>query len=479
MKYRKLNIDPELIDPMRIEIRRNAIHCETTGDGHLMAPITEEEEERFLWNAKRRAMGKVDEHLRLEKLKVIPGHERDVVNELAKCGYDGRYPFEVHGDGSVFALLDQTEEDYLMGRGFIEDLYAYEWDETTWEDDDRERDHFTTSGSMWPYVEKVFRRDGVSFNVISTDDEFDLVDASCNIPWRKWVEAITDALCEWQKSVKGDDTPVYSFRTLTDPEKLEKLRKINGTDEYDVLWCDRIKWARVNDEEFTPDPDEFKDLDKRDSDRAMRGPDEWDLGDDIEGHVEAVRLIEENRRAWEEDPTIYFGDIIDEYEEELGDFAVKMRELDIDPELVEFAKLVLDRDGEYYEPCRDGGVAAALAPWEEEVLIEDAMCEKQRLETDPEHPVYSFRTINDPEKLTRLQRLFYGVDAKEKDMPYYVLRKDEEEHTRTMDRAARDRYKRLSFGKLVEYKEPVPKTPAKDEWKLVKDPDGEVVSFPK
>ncbi len=117
---------------------------------------------------------------------------------------------------------------------------------------------------------------------------------------------------------------------------------------------------------------------------------------------------------------------------------MKRRKLNIDPALIEYAEMVLKRDGMPYCIDEDGSIVAYIDEEEEEILIEDAMCEEQRLTTDPEHPVYSARTIDDHAKLVRLQRLFYGMDAKDEDMQYREFDRDAEEHLKIVDRNRKD-----------------------------------------
>ncbi len=113
---------------------------------------------------------------------------------------------------------------------------------------------------------------------------------------------------------------------------------------------------------------------------------------------------------------------------------MKRRKLNIDPALIEYAEMVLKRDGMPYCIDEDGSLVAYLDEEEEEILIEDAMCEEQRMRENPDMPVYSFRTQNDTKKIIRLQRLFYGMNAKDKDMPYRELEKDADAHIEFWDR---------------------------------------------
>lgn len=90
---------------------------------------------------------------------------------------------------------------------------------------------FKVSEVMKPYLEKVLQRDRIAY--VMKEDTI-CVDASGN----RFHEAVEDAMCE-KESRNG--IPVYSFRTLTNPKKLERLQKLNGKTSYQCLSKDKDK----------------------------------------------------------------------------------------------------------------------------------------------------------------------------------------------------------------------------------------------
>ncbi len=98
-----------------------------------------------------------------------------------------------------------------------------------------------------------------------------------------------------------------------------------------------------------------------------------------------------------------------------------MREVDIDPSLIKYAEIANGLKRWFSIDIDDGKFMAAVNDEWEEILIENAMCEKQRLTTDPVHPVYSARTIGNHTELVQYQRYFFGKDMDKKDTSYYEL----------------------------------------------------------
>ncbi len=245
MTYRKLNIDPELIPFADNVLTRNMVPFETAGDGKLMAPLSDVEEKALIEMAARDAARK-DDAKNLYRLPVLPGREKDLMNELAR----NKMPYRRRTDGSIVIWAGSLEEwmwDDLEFTGILKE-FEYGWDEAY---ADRvmargaERQCCATTKFLWPYVKDVLERGGIAFNATKEDEEFGIIYTDCEIPWNVWVEIVVDALCERQKELMGTDVPVYSFRTLTNPEKLKELQKLNGTDKYEVLWCDRKRWAHM------------------------------------------------------------------------------------------------------------------------------------------------------------------------------------------------------------------------------------------
>ncbi len=104
---------------------------------------------------------------------------------------------------------------------------------------------------------------------------------------------------------------------------------------------------------------------------------------------------------------------------------MQYRKLNIDLPLMRYAAMVLKRDGIPFEEHNDGTLMAAVTEEEEEILIEDAMCEEQRIRENPEIPVYSWHTVCNEEKFHRLQKAFWGDENPDKG-PFHLLDKDEE-----------------------------------------------------
>ncbi|MCD8109249.1 MAG: hypothetical protein LUE14_04005 [Clostridiales bacterium] len=85
-----------------------------------------------------------------------------------------------------------------------------------------------------------------------------------------------------------------------------------------------------------------------------------------------------------------------------------------------FAEEVLSRDRVYFE--KEGGMFTIQCdPEYLEILEEDVQCEKQRASTRHHTPVYSLRTLRDPEKKQRLMAYNGRTD-------YQVLQKDKTEY---------------------------------------------------
>lgn len=87
-----------------------------------------------------------------------------------------------------------------------------------------------------------------------------------------------------------------------------------------------------------------------------------------------------------------------------------------------FAEEVLRRDRVYFE--KDGGMFTIQCdPEYLEILEEDISCEKQRAATRHHTPVYSLRTLRNPEKKQRLMAYYGRTDCQ-------VLKKDKAEYDR-------------------------------------------------
>lgn len=94
-------------------------------------------------------------------------------------------------------------------------------------------------GRMWPYVKAVLDRDDIQYNY---EQDTGLVNAEASA--RRFKEAVEDAFCEIQFKKSGSVIPVYSLKTVKNPEKLKRLQKLNGTDSYVLLSKDIEKYYR-------------------------------------------------------------------------------------------------------------------------------------------------------------------------------------------------------------------------------------------
>ena len=90
------------------------------------------------------------------------------------------------------------------------------------------------SNVMWPYVHKVLARDGYSDMSFQTTKNgiFLEVDGMSN---RRFSEVIEDAKCEKQRHEQNSGIPVYSYRTLKNKGKRNRLFAMNGKRGFHVL----------------------------------------------------------------------------------------------------------------------------------------------------------------------------------------------------------------------------------------------------
>lgn len=72
-------------------------------------------------------------------------------------------------------------------------------------------------------VKFVCNRDSIPYTVIEDNDESVTVEINARIDELEILEE--DALCEKQRNDAGSQIPVYSYHTLRNPEKKERLMK--------------------------------------------------------------------------------------------------------------------------------------------------------------------------------------------------------------------------------------------------------------
>ena len=87
---------------------------------------------------------------------------------------------------------------------------------------------------MWKYMKMVLDRDGIEYEYDEKTGE-----VHSGMSARRFKEALEDAFCEKQRDETPDGSiPVYSLKTLHNPEKLRRLKKLNGTGCFVVLGKD-------------------------------------------------------------------------------------------------------------------------------------------------------------------------------------------------------------------------------------------------
>lgn len=98
-----------------------------------------------------------------------------------------------------------------------------------------------------PYIKIVAYRDGyrLRFRWERENDE-DCTDWVAEIDADEAVkeEFLEDIECE-KESAEHDGIPVYSLRTVTNPEKLERLEKLNQTDVFVILKKDEERYLKM------------------------------------------------------------------------------------------------------------------------------------------------------------------------------------------------------------------------------------------
>ena len=74
------------------------------------------------------------------------------------------------------------------------------------------------------YLAKVLERDLIPYHFFKIDDrQYINVSLSC----RQYRVMLEDAECEYERAMHKSNVPVYSFRTLMNPEKFHRLKQLN------------------------------------------------------------------------------------------------------------------------------------------------------------------------------------------------------------------------------------------------------------
>ena len=87
------------------------------------------------------------------------------------------------------------------------------------------------------YLDKVLDRDSVPHYFLDGRMYTEL-------PSRKFAVYIEDAICEMERDATYSKAPVYSFRTLCNTEKLQRLKGINNNDVFHILKSDTEKFRQ-------------------------------------------------------------------------------------------------------------------------------------------------------------------------------------------------------------------------------------------
>lgn len=94
----------------------------------------------------------------------------------------------------------------------------------------------------WPNVKHVCERDKYPYDIIDEDDTSITVDIT--VAEELMDELEEDALCEKQRQETGSKLPVYSYRTLVNKEKRDRLMAFYGKRGHFVYKSDYEKVRR-------------------------------------------------------------------------------------------------------------------------------------------------------------------------------------------------------------------------------------------
>lgn len=97
---------------------------------------------------------------------------------------------------------------------------------------------FKVSKEMTPYLERVFRRDGIKYLLEFGSENYFSVELSGN----KFHVFMEDALCEKEFDEIGLGIPVVSHRTFLNKKKLDRLLKLAGRKSFFILKKDERRF---------------------------------------------------------------------------------------------------------------------------------------------------------------------------------------------------------------------------------------------
>ena len=94
---------------------------------------------------------------------------------------------------------------------------------------------------LLPFYKKVCKRDEIDYHIICKDGTFFLNAAISNRQFRILRE---DAVCEKECEASQTKIPVYSYRTLQNPNKFKRLRKVNGRTTFRIMEKDLERYKK-------------------------------------------------------------------------------------------------------------------------------------------------------------------------------------------------------------------------------------------
>lgn len=89
------------------------------------------------------------------------------------------------------------------------------------------------SNVMLPHVQKVLIRDRIPYQIIKQEETVRLLLPETSN--RGFTVILEDALCEKQREETESKIPVYSYRTLRNLEKRNRLMNLNGMKAFHIL----------------------------------------------------------------------------------------------------------------------------------------------------------------------------------------------------------------------------------------------------
>lgn len=96
---------------------------------------------------------------------------------------------------------------------------------------------FNVSREMKEYVEQVLKRDDIPYQFTESGNS-----VTVPLSGNRFHIVVEDALCEKQRHDCSPHIPVYSYRTLMNRDKLNRLRTINKTNGFIILRKDRRRY---------------------------------------------------------------------------------------------------------------------------------------------------------------------------------------------------------------------------------------------